>query len=236
MTTPSDNTPTAIIEDAMLEAGLLQEGATPSSEQYARNMRRLRDIINFYQTQGVKLFLLSDQSVTLTEGDDTYTIMSGGDVNIDRPMQVIQAYWLSSTNIRRDLSLISWNEYLRLGQIGEEGSINSIFVNKQYNQFIIKTWPEPTSTDATGTLHLLIRKQAANPLNLTTTIEFPPEWRIFLHWELARQLSHGQPEGVRAWCAAQAETYRQALEGFDVEDVGVSFQVDMQGYPSGDFA
>ena len=53
MTTPNSNTPISIISDAYFDAGLLQEGQAPNSEQITSGMRKLQDLINLLQTQGL---------------------------------------------------------------------------------------------------------------------------------------------------------------------------------------
>ena len=49
MTTPNDNTPISIIQDAYFDAGLIQEGDTVNSEQIVSGMRRLTGMINLWQ-------------------------------------------------------------------------------------------------------------------------------------------------------------------------------------------
>ena len=237
MTTPSDNTPLSIIEDALLDAKLIQEGQTPSSEVYAQHMRRLRDLVNLEVIKGVKLWLLSDQSINLVEGTGTYTIVSGGSINLTRPLQVLQAYWLSENeDVRREVSLIAWHDYLLLGAPESEGSVNSVMVDKLYDRFRILCWPLPDATDAAGTLHLLLRTQVTQFIELDETIQFPPEWRMFLHWGLAAEICTGQPDQVIQRCEGKAQMAREALEGFDVEDTSVRFEVDMsRGNPQGSF-
>ena len=65
MTAPADNTPASIIGDAYFDAGIVQEGDSPSSEQIVTGMRKLTDIINIWQTQGLKLWLNVDTTVPL---------------------------------------------------------------------------------------------------------------------------------------------------------------------------
>ena len=78
MTTPADNTPRAILYDAYVDAGKLQEGDELGGEQLAAGMRRLRDLVNFWQTQGLKLWLLSDTAVTIAEfRPDQFHIVDG---------------------------------------------------------------------------------------------------------------------------------------------------------------
>ena len=72
MTAPAENTPSAIIEDALFDAGILQEGDHPNPEQYVKASRRLRDIINTEQIKGIKLWLNVDTSVPLVSGQGTY--------------------------------------------------------------------------------------------------------------------------------------------------------------------
>ena len=57
MSAPNANTPVSIIADAYFDAGLLQEGQSPSGEQLVTGMRKLGDMINLWQTQGLKLWL-----------------------------------------------------------------------------------------------------------------------------------------------------------------------------------
>lgn len=239
MTTPASNTPIAIIADAMFEAKLIQEGQTPSSEQLARNMRRLTDMINAWVTMGMKLWLESDQSVTLVAGQKVYTLGPSGSVDMTRPLRVDQAYYLDNSTPanQRPLGILSWQEYLTLGQVDQTGAISSIFVNKQQTLMYVSCWPVPDTETATGTVHVLIRTQVTNPINLTETMNFPIEWRIALLWGLADEIATGQPQAVVQKCAGKADQYRRMLEDWDVEDTPTRFTPDMQqtAYTSNSF-
>jgi len=242
MTTPDINTPYAIITDAMMDAGKLQEGDDPSPEQLASNMRRLRDIINTCQTQGLKLFLNQDITVPLVAGQATYTFGPSGDVVMTKPLRVIQGYYLFTTgSIRRPLTPLAWNDYLTLGQAGiaaaNQGAINSYFVDKKATPLSVTFWLCPDTTEAAnGAVHLLMQIQAANPISLVETTAFPEEWRMYLRWALADDISTGQPQAIMDRCTQRAQSYRTMLENWDVEDARTNFAPDMQrGYPTGGF-
>jgi len=239
MTTPNSNTPAAIIADAMLDAGLLEEGDTPSSEQIVTGMRRLTDLINFEQTQGIKLWLNVDTEVTLTEDVGTYQFgpaVSGGTVDMTKPLRVIEAYYRDSTGIRRPLVVLSWDDYIRLSQINQTGQINSYFVNKKQSVLSVFFWLIPDATAATGTAHLLLQVQVVNFTSVTETMNFPIEWRMFLRWGLADELATGQPQAIMDRCSQRAQFYREALEGWDVEDAPTRFTPDQRGqYVTGSF-
>lgn len=238
MTTPSDNTPISIISDAYgpTMSGLLQEGATPTPEKIVTGMRRLTDIINIEQTQGLKLWLNVDTPVPLVAGQGTYTFSPSGDVVMPKPPRALDAYYLDSSNIRRPLIPLSWNEYIRLSQINQTGPINSFFVNKKQLELSVFFWLIPDATAATGTAHLLLQTQVTGPINVTETMNFPIEWRLFLCWALAAEISTGQPEAIMNRATTRAEMYRTMLEDWDVEDAPTRFTPDQRaGWSSGKF-
>ncbi len=233
MTTPSDNTPNGIINDAYADAGLvIEEGQDLTPEQLAKGMRRLRDIILVLQTQGLKLWLQSDTAVTLVAGQQNYTFMPSGDVDMTRPFRVLQGYYLyTTTQVKRPIYPISWEEYLRLGIGGtiaaNRGTITQYFVNKQATKLQVSFWLCPdTNEAANGTAHVLLQTQATSPVTLNETVQFPSEWRLALRWALAADLATGQPQAVIERCEAKAEQFRKILEDWDVEDASTSFAPD----------
>jgi len=236
MTAPANNTPASIISDAYFDAGIVQEGDSPSSEQIVTGMRKLTDIVNMWQTQGLKLWLNVDTEVPLVAGQGTYTFSPTGDVVMAKPLRVIQAYYKDQGNIRRPLVVLSWDDYIRLSQVNQQGAINSYFVNKKQLELSVFFWLIPDTTAATGTAHLLLQTQVDNFTNVTDTMNFPIEWRIALRWGLADELCTGQPQAIMDRCQQRALTYRTALEDWDVEDAPTRFTPDQRSqYVTGVF-
>ena len=233
MATSVSNNAYGIIDDAMHDAGLLQEGQRPNSEQLATNMRRLNDIINLWQTQGLKLFFQEDVNVPLVVGQTQYVLgPSGPAVVIAKPLRVLSGYILqASTNVKRPLVPISRDEWERLSQmVGNNGTINSFFVDKQSYVMNLNVWPPPDSTEVLNTATFLMQIQAANPTFLTDNTSFPQECRIALRWGLADDICTGQPEAIMQRCQQRALAYRVALENWDVEDAPTYFNVDSRFY------
>ena len=237
MTAPAfSNTAYRIIKFAMEDAGLLQEGDEPTSEQYAKYLLRFYDLIAFMQTQGLKLWLQTDQSVTLGAGQASYTMMASGDVNITKPMRVLQGYYLDTNSVRRPLVSLSRDEYTRLSITSTQGAINSFFVDKLKDRLTVYFWLVPDTTAATGTAHLLLQRQITSPISLTEDVDFPTECALALRWGLADDICTGQPQTIMDRCAAKAMAYRTILEDWDVEDTGTQLQPDSRsGAESGRF-
>lgn len=232
MTAPSVNNPAAIIEDAYFEAGKLQEGQSPNSEQLVSGMRRLTDLINIEQTQGLKLWLNDTEDVTLVDGQGTYVFSPTGDVVMPKPLRVIQADYVqdpSGDETIRPLTVLSWDDYMRLSQLNQSGSVNSYFVNKKAEQLDVFFWLIPDSTAASdGVARVLLQKQVTNFTSVTETMNFPVEWRMFLVWGLADILATGQPQAIMDRCQQRAEMYKQKLEDWDVEDAPTQFTPDQR--------
>jgi hypothetical protein len=238
MTAPSDNTPLSIIPDAYFDAGLLQEGQPPSSEQMLTGMRKLIDLIRLWQTQGLKLWLQQDVAITLVESQARYQMGPGLDVSMVKPTRVTQGYYLTtSTGDRRPLRELSRQEYTTLGNTTTEGATNSYFIDKQAASLDVYLWLVPDATAVSdGTVHLITQYQVTGPVLLTETMNFPDEWRIALRWGLADEVCTGQPQAIMDRCAQRAVTYRTMLEDNDVEDASTFFTPDSRsGYSSGRF-
>lgn len=235
MATSVSNNAYGIITDAMVDAGLLQDGDRPNSDQLAVNMRRLNDTINLWQTQGLKLFLQEEVTVPLTVGQTQYVLgPSGPAVVMARPPRILQGFIVGPGAVRRPLVNISRDEWERLSQItGNNGQINSFMVDKQAVQTNLNLWPAPDTVEATNTATFLMQVQAPNPLALTDQVGFPQEWRIALRWGLADDICTGQPTTIMQRCSEKARMYRDALEDWDVEDAPTFFNVDSRFYQSG---
>ncbi len=91
------STPDRMIRFAMENAGLLQDGVDPSDEQSSKYLQRLNDILNFLQTQGLKLFLLQDTEVPLIVGQALYSFGPTGTQVMVKPLRVLDAYYLQTT-------------------------------------------------------------------------------------------------------------------------------------------
>lgn len=230
MTVPSTlNTADRAIRLGMIDAGKLAEGDDPTSEQLALGLGRLNDLINFEMTQGLKLWTQLDLSIPLTAGNGTYTITSGGLVNLTKPCRIIdEGYYLDNNNRSRPIFLISRDDYVRLSNKTDQGAINQYWPDKQQSQIVVKTWLVPDTNAATGTMHLAVQQQITNFVSLTDTMNFPSEWFLWLRWAFAAEIATGQPKQVIDRCEAKATMYRIALEDWDVEDAPTSFQPNQQ--------
>jgi hypothetical protein len=226
MTTPNTNTPYAIITDAYFDAGKIKAGQVPSSEMLASGMRRLIDLVNVMQTEGIKLWTIVDTPVPLTATVASYTFSPGGSVDMTKPLRVVDGYYVDASDNRRPIYSLAWADWIKLPQPTAGGAVTQYFVDKQATQLVVHFWLTPDTEAALGTAHVLLQTQITNPTNLTETMVFPPEWKMYLHWGLADELATGQPQSIMQRCQGKAEVYRLKLLDWDVEDAPTSFAPD----------
>lgn len=219
-------TPLRMIRQALQDCGRLQTGEEPKGEVLADALGRINDLINFWQTQGLKLWLNTIQSITPVAGTALYTLGPSGAILSVKPTRAIDGWRVLADGSRVPLNPLSWNEYYRLGNLTTSGVTNSFFVDKQATNLLVRFWPVPDATTALGTFQLLIQSQATSPTELDETISFPIEWYLALRWALADELASGQPAIIMDRCAGKAAGYRKALEDWDVEDAPTRFQID----------
>lgn len=236
MTAPASfNTAARLIKYAMRDAGLLAKGQDPSSLDFAENLNRLNDLVNMWQIGGLKLFLLDDISVTPVVGTQTYTFGPGGEVDMTKPLRIIDAYYQNSSGVLRPLTPVAYRDWNRLGSRTTVGATTFYFVDKQSTFLDVSVWPSPDTSTATGTFHFICQIQATNFVSITDTSAFPMEWAMALRWGLADEICTGQPQAIMNRCASRAAQFKSALEDWDVEDVSVTFAADRQGASGGSF-
>jgi hypothetical protein len=217
-------TPLRIIKTALKDCGRLQIGSEPSSEVIADALERMSDLINAWQTQGLKLWLNRIQSIVPEAGIATYTLGPSGAIMSVKPTRVLEGWRVQASGVRTPLNLLAWNQYYNLGNLSTSGTPNSFFVDKQARNLAIHFWPVPDAVTALGTIELLLQEQAQAPTSLDETVAFPVEWYLALRWGLSDELATGQPAIIMERCANKAAAYRSALEDWDVEDASTLFQ------------
>lgn len=221
-----------VIRTSMQNAGLLERGNDPSSEELADNMNRLNDLIGMLQTQGLKLWTNSDLTIPLQTGKTVYVIGPdlSSDIVMPRPLRCANnnAYFQDAGGNQRTLTALSRDDYTRLSNKTQQGAVNSFFWDKQQTNVQLSFWLTPDSNAALGQAHLIIQNHITYVSSLLDTINFPDEWYMALCWLLADDISTGQPQAIMDRCMAKAQQYRIMLEDWDTEETSTVFQPDMQ--------
>lgn len=135
-----------IITRAMRAIQALGTGETPSAAEANDGLVAFNAMLDSWSNEGLASYELQEQSFTLIIGQAGYTIGSGGNINVARPLDILQAY-IQDTGGNNYLMTIlprdKWN------QIGNRSStITSqiptvLFYDPQYPLGIINIFPTP---------------------------------------------------------------------------------------------
>jgi len=222
----------------MQNAGLIESVATASSDQITSMLPRLNDLINVWQTEGLKLWLTRSVTVPLVAGQPDYELGPSLDVSMARPLRVDGAWYVTTAGNRRELTVAARKSYRTLPNLTQQGSINTYYTEKLPAKLVVWFWNAPTAAEAAaGSVELDVRSQVTGFDAVTASTSFPDEWALALQWGLADEISTGQPQVIMDRCQQRAQVYKEKLDSFEVEDAPIQMSVDMpiSGYGTGGF-
>jgi hypothetical protein len=221
-----------IIQRAYRHAKLIEPGVEPNGEQFTDGMNALNDLVNELQMGGLMLWMQQDLPIPLTAGTFQYPLTTapfGKPLRIPRDLSYMLYVASGTTNSPKvPVISLSQQEWTLLSNTGStQGLVSQIYVDKQLAQLMINTYLVPDTTTATNyVLHVVVQQQIPQGMQLTDTMQFPPEQFMSLTWLLSQQLCQGQPMEVVQRIDAMAAKYRAEAEGWDVEDTQVFFTPD----------
>lgn len=195
--------------DSLVDIGVLARGETPTADQANAALRAANEMIDEWATQD--LFLYSDprSTFTITANDGEYTVGSGGNVNVARPVAAdqIDAINLIDTTADPDLELplrkLSNAEWQATPQKAATAAFpTSWFYDPTHPLGTLFLLPVPTSSSLQGAIYA--PSHVVEFAALTTTISLPPGYRMMIRKGLALQMAPGFGREVGGLLAKQA--------------------------------
>jgi hypothetical protein len=234
-----------IISLALRKLGVLEIGDTPGANDVANAAMSLNLLIKQFNTDGLKLWKVSELIIPLTSGQTSYTLGGSGSnlmydalnptvAITDKPLKVIQGFYRniqSTPNIDTPVLLVSKQEYNVLGSKFSTGTANTIFYDARKLNGILYVYLTPDANAQANLQMHLVAQMPINDISLATEApDFPNEWMNCLVWNLADQLSmeYGVPMNARQEIAQRAATYRVQMSDWDVEAYSTFFAPDFR--------
>lgn len=195
----------------LIDSGVLGVGQVAQAEDIQNALRRVNMMIAQWNRKRWLIYSLTDVSVTST-GAQSYGIGPGQPFNTPRPDRIEDGCFLrqlnTSPNMQIDYTLqvlSSREDYdrIRLKTMGTWPSI--IFYDSNWPTGLIYAWPVPQASQFE--IHLLVKNQLTQFVNLTDTINLPPEYEAALSYNLQVRLRVAYrmpPDGVMVELAKDA--------------------------------
>lgn len=174
-----------IITKAMQKARVLTKNEAPSGDEISDGLFALNAMVSSWSNESLLIYSRVQESFALADGQETYTIGSGGDFNTTRPLQIISAFVRIST-IDYNLEAINGKQYDRIPYKDITGGIPEyLFYDASTPLGRITIFPKPT----TGTLFIRSEKEINQFTTLDTDNEFPSGWDRALIFNLAIEIA-----------------------------------------------
>ena len=229
----------------MRKLGVLEIGDTPDSSSVANAAMSLNLLLKQFNTDGLKLWKVSELIVPLTANKTSYTLGgSGSDLMYDalaptvpitdKPLKVIQGFYRNTAvtpNIDTPVLLVSKQEYNILGSKFSTGTANTIFYDSKQTSGILYVYLTPDANSQANLQMHLVAQMPINDINSATEVpDFPNEWMNCLVWNLADQLAmeYGVPMNARQEIAQRATLYKTQMVDWDVEASSTFFSPDFR--------
>jgi hypothetical protein len=215
-----------IIESALRKLGVLAEGQTPSTQNYADGMLALNTVIAQLRAAGMPLWARSEYTFTPTT--NTYTIGTGMTLNTQFPVRLLQAF-RTDNGAKIPMDLVAREDFNIL-PTNSTGIPLKVNYQPYINYGVVSLWPTPTSTNTT-TVTLVYQRPFQYFTTSTETADFPEEWYNAIIYHLAVRLAPewGVPLPDRQMLMQEAKMYTEDALMVGQEDASLFLQ-PMRGY------
>lgn len=214
----------------------------PLSTQRTRAIKALNFMLTGWQADGLHLWARKTGSFSLTQGATSYTVGSGGTVNINRPQRIYTAWRRDSSsgdNIDTPIEVISEDRYYKLPNKEQEGTPISIYYDPRYESNSVQEGSTAKGliyvyqpADATAASNVSIYFRYQRPFtdfdSTSDTLDFPQEWGEAIKYGLAVRLApvYGVPMLEYDRLKVVADKLKETAMGADMEDQSFFIQPD----------
>lgn len=162
MTTAAD-----IIRLSLKDIGVLDENETPSSALMTDSLATLNQMLAMWSLE--KAYVYASQTITFNAtGAQSYTIGSGGVINVSAPQSIDSAtYTVGSYDHKIDNILSTFEEYLNIPVKSTEGYPDYLYFNPAHPLGTIYVYPVPSTGTITFASGVILPTYAASADNLS---------------------------------------------------------------------
>lgn len=186
-----------LITRALQLIGVCAAGEIPTPDDLNDGLATLNDMVDAWATERLTIYTEARQTKVLTPLQQTYTIGSGANINVARPLWIHNAgiIPIGQTNEIR-IDVIADDEWAKVAI----KSLQSTFPTTMYYDYNfnssgygnINVWPIPTTAP---TLVLYLPQAISTFADGTTSYSFPPGYERMIRFNLALELApeYGKP-------------------------------------------
>jgi hypothetical protein len=212
-----------IIHGALRKIGAIAVGETLSADDGTTGLEQLNGMLDLWSTQHLAVYNNVESVFTLQAGKATYTVGTGGDFNMERPLRLSGAYTrLSPTGTTLDYPCdeIDYTRYAAIGLKSQPGPWPKVmYFNTSFPLAQITFWPVPSQG---GEFHLWSDMVLSQFVDLTDSVNMPPGYVLALQTNLALLLAPEYGVSPSPDLAEQARSSKKILKALNATPTATS--------------
>ncbi len=208
----------SLIESAMRLINVSASGETISGAEANDALDVLNDMIDSWNIERLMIFTIQRQTFSLTAGQQVYTLGTGGDFNVPRPVRIERMGIINLSNPAQPLELPL--EYLTDTQWAQIPVKNissalplKVWDDQNYPLRNLSYWCVPSVAVDTA---IYAWAQLTGFADLTTEYVFPPGYPKALRYHLACDLAPEYGREIPTAVAVQANLAKAAIKSFNI--------------------
>ena len=215
-----------IIKGALRSINAIATGEPPTSAEISEGSEALNYMIKAWQAEGIGLWLLDTFTLTLVTDQQSYTMGSGGDVDIARPLEVVETRFHYTTG-GNEIPMIKWSrqEYFDEPLKSSTGVPTQYYYDPQLGLGVLYIWPT-WDTSPPGSIKGTVLSTIEDFDAASNTSDFPPEWFESLKFNLALRLAPEYGKEPSQMLVALALQTKEAASNWDREKSNIQFTID----------
>lgn len=213
-----------LIARSLQRLGVLGASQTANAQQAQFALESLNNLIQGWSLDRLLTFTITRTTWTLASGTASYTVGTGGTVNVARPstmnMQGCNVQYIDTNttpNIELTLAMLTDDAYQAIPQKTYQATYptgwyyNPTYTSSAAPYGTLTFWPVPNVGYLTGVMYSPV---AASEVTLTQTLALPPGYQRFYETNLALDLADvfPAPEAVVQRIAVKARESRADIE------------------------
>ena len=223
-----------LITGALRMIGAVAQGETPTSTQITEAAEALNMMVKAYEADGMPLWGIETYGIPLVSGQSTYTIGTGQEINIPKPLKVIQAWnKVLTSGVDIPMRILTKQEYNILGNKTTGGNPIQVYYQPKLAYGELHVFPVPTNVEeAQNEVYIVYQRPFEDFVTSGDNPDFPQEWLDALKYGLAARLApeYGIPSDQRMILIREAKEIKEQALSFGTEEGSLYFQYDRRGY------
>lgn len=179
-----------LITAALRKIGAIASSEALSADEATDGLAEANRMLGSWSADGLMIHYKVRETLVLTASDGSYTVGSSGNLNTTRPVKIVSASILDTSqtpNVERPIRVISLAEWVRIAAKDVNGLPYFMYPDMAFPLLTVNLYPRPSST--AYTLVLWSEKALTEIATLDTSISLPPGYDDALIHNLAIRLA-----------------------------------------------